>query len=60
MQSWHCPIYSGILETIPSKKVEDTAVVFTQNALISVSFSVASLKQEMRKSLLQRNENIDI
>ena len=60
MQSWHCPIYSGILETISSKKVDATAIVFTQKVLISGSFSVAPYKQEMCKSLLQRNENIDI
>ena len=34
-----------------------TVVFLTGKVFISVSFSIASYKQEMRKSLLQRNRN---
>ena len=39
------------------KNVEDTVFFLTGKVFISVSFSIASYKQEMRKSLLQRNRN---
>ena len=37
------------------KNVEDTVVFLTLNVFISASFSIASYKLEMLKSLLQRN-----
>jgi len=37
------------------KKIEDTVVFLTRKVIISLSFSIASYNQKMRKSLSQRN-----
>ena len=61
MQKLQCPIYNDYtLETFLIKNVEDlhTAGFLTRKVFNSDDFCFAYYKQEMRKSLLQRNRKV--
>ena len=50
MERWKYLIYNGTIETlIRSNNVVDNVVSLTRKVFISVGFSIASHKQEMRK-----------